>query len=281
MVSGSELASIAPSRSSSRGGRTTTRPSAKRGAATKLWEIREAAPSPTGMGDSIDRRDVPSRAAVANRLSFVGMVVFALLALVMVGRGGSGELAFQFPGGQLEFVTDRSAIPHEELLDSLFTSAVYRPAAEEWLRSRRFFSIQDHHLPDSLSAYLCDPIPEEPIDERLAKASECANKGVARGFVRLREERAVPFHPIGHQVSVGFPSPAPPRGRANACREGPLLGRTVTVLEPQSGRVQVVEVSGYYPCPGVGFPDLQLHRDDARALLRRPLMETEDLLVIW
>ena len=237
------------------------------------------------MGMADKSKTAPEKKSGLSKLQFYfltfSLAAFVALAAMLLREDAAGNVTFDFPGGQLIFEAERGLIPYSELLDSLFSSELYRPAAESWLRSERYFSIADQHLPDSLSAHLCDPIPEAPLDLMLEKARECAERGVARGFIRLRDERAVPFHRVGHEVVVGFPDPPPPTGRANACQNGDLLGKTVTVIEPESGRAKVVEVSGYYPCPGGPFPDLQIHRDDARQLLRRPLRETEQLLVVW
>ena len=176
-------------------------------------------------------------------------------------------------------------VSYDTILDMIFAKpdSVIALGVNEWFREmKHMYPLNDERLVTALASDLCDPIPESPIDERLKKARECADKPTASGLRKLAEKHSLPFHYIAIEALLGIPEipeDRPARGRASVCRDGDLLGKTLMIVVGEQS-IQV-EATGSYTCiPFTKYPDVQLSLEDAVKLFNRPINKHEPVLVV-
>jgi hypothetical protein len=186
--------------------------------------------------------------------------------------------------GTVNIKAARKTVDYAAALDSLFREEFSRNAIIGWLQDRQdMYQIEDRDLVDAISEDLCDPIPDEPLQDRLQLAAACASQPVPAGLRQLADGRLPPFHYVGLEVEIGTPAQEnqPPMGRANVCRERGLLGHNVRLVNPISQTTLTVEATGAYQCTGYEqVPDLQLHAVDAIKLFGRPTQRYERAIAV-
>jgi hypothetical protein len=210
---------------------------------------------------------------------FVAGVIAGALVMFLVGGQFSPKsptktmLKVTGPDGKSGFQlnVEGESIDYEKILNAMFASEFLKGAASTWLATKQnLYPIDSDTLVTAIATKLCEPIPDEPLAQRLAKGRECANKGVVSRLRALAFKRQPPFHYVGVDAQLGIPAHGanrPPRGRANVCRDGDFFGRKLQVANPRSGAFVEVEALGSYVCtPAVRFPDVQLSPEDARVL---------------
>lgn len=227
------------------------------------------------------------------------------LACVVYGFGGGMFLMFLLGGnmpisptsvnfkitdpsgqGSIELQVDGEEINYEAVLEHVFKDDILGPGVAGWLQQKQqMFRLHDEALVTAIESSLCDPIPATPLTDRVEKAKECAEKEVVSGLRTLASNHRTPFHYVGVVAKVGIPAQEehrPRPGRANVCRDGGLLGKTLEVIEPVTRTMIEVEATGSYSCTGyTKFPDIQLSMEDAGQLFgERPLGETEEIIVV-
>ncbi len=145
------------------------------------------------------------------------------------------------------------------------------------------YQLQDESLVSAIASDLCEPIPKQPLEERLTKSEECAKKKVPEGLRTLVRDHKPPFHYVGFKARLGVPGEEdrPAIGRANVCKEGGLLDKTLEVINKSSGRTIQVKATGSYTCTGFSkFPDLQLSAEDAEKLFGYKVVKPEGVVVV-
>lgn len=221
--------------------------------------------------------------------SLIPTALFAGVAVWAIGprvENPSGQhVTLEFPGGgKLDVSTEREGLDHETLMKQLFAKDFSRNGVLGWLKdNQRLYGLESPEMAQALNTMLCDPIPLDPLDQRLAKAKECASKPVAIALRRLSSDRAVPFHYVGNHVLVGVQKNSryrPGPGHANVCRTGPYVAQKLQVIDVVTNRVVEVEAGGVYECTVGKFPELQLDPEDAVKLFGRPTNEFEKVIVV-
>lgn len=154
------------------------------------------------------------------------------------------------------------------------------------LAEEGFYAADNPGIVDAIEA-LCDPIPNEPLEDFLSASTGCAERPVPARLRRLSREQDPPFHPVGIRVTVGVPSSddQPSPGYANTCQSGDLYRRNVVLINPDDGTRQVqVQASGHYGqgicAQFVETADIQLNEDDAFSIFDGPLAKFEEALAI-
>lgn len=225
--------------------------------------------------------------------SWVTVVAFVLLAGV---AGWMGRAAVENPTEQrfrIEFAdlgsvsieTRGGAIDYRTLLEKLFQDQFSRDGALGWLKERqKLYALTDPTLANALQTRLCEPIPDQPLTERMTRARVCADQPVASALRRIARDHAIPFHYVAIEARVGVQQSArhrPGAGRANVCRTGPLVGQRFQVIDESTRETIEVEAAGVYDCAVPDqFPDVQLDPDDATRLFQRPTARVERALVV-
>ncbi|MBE2243269.1 MAG: hypothetical protein IAE86_10975 [Burkholderiaceae bacterium] len=221
--------------------------------------------------------------------TLVPTVLFTALAMWVtrpVVQSPSGQLVtIEFPGGgRIEVRSKREALDHDELMTTLFSKDDSKRGVLGWLRDKQhLYSLENPELAQALSTTLCDPIPLEPLESRLAKAEECASKPSAAALRRLSQERAVPFHYVGVRVKAGVQAAKPHRpgaGRVNVCRTGKFVAQRLQIVDPVTSRVIEVQPGGTYECTVADHPDIQLDPEDAKRLFGRPPAQFESVIAV-
>ena len=196
----------------------------------------------------------------------VGAVVFSFADIQNVEIDPSGGFN----------VTTRT--PNDvEYLQTVWEDADRRAILVSVLAERGLFLADDIRVVEAITN-ICDPIPTEPLDARLAASQACAEQPVPTRLRALARQGDPPFHPAGSIVRIGVPEDQPPIGTANACQNGAWYRRRIELANIRDGRTVIVFASGHYGrgvC-GVGTADLQLNTEDALAILDSPLDTFEE-----
>jgi hypothetical protein len=225
------------------------------------------------------------------------VIIGLLVGFGMPKNPDTQSFTVTFPGGiSLEMALSRAEISYSRLLFELFVAepdskdslnqediTIIRVGVLEWLRTNQhIYAVTDVALVVALEEYLCDPIPREPLQERVRKQRECADRPVAGALRDLRDKARVPFHYVGIPVRVGVPDEGrPSEGRASVCGDSGMLGRRVELINQVSGQRIEVVASGSYTCTGFSrYPDIQLEPLDARNLFNVPLQEYQDAIAV-
>jgi hypothetical protein len=217
------------------------------------------------------------------------MAIFAALAgwlaRPLVAGATDQKVAVVFPGGmKLNVETRKEGTDYGALLAQLFGDEFARLGTTAWLREKqRLYSTDSPELADLLNRQICDPIPEHPVDQRITKARECAEKPLVGSLRRLAQSRAVPFHYVGVEVQAGVqisPPHRPGGGRVNVCRTGPFVGQRLQVIDPRTSVKVDVDAGGLYDCTIGEYPAIQLDPEDAGKLFGRPLAKLEKVIVV-
>lgn len=218
----------------------------------------------------------------SGNLKNVGMVVLAVVVVIIVAillvRPTSVELTF--PGGTARLAG--TSISHDSVLAKIWDEDFARAGLLGWLAEKNIFHIEDVRVVDALNNELCDPIPGQPLQDRIEAQQTCAEVSVASGLRELRESRRIPFHYVGRVVRIGVPTNGPRTGQAWVCRNSEFLGKTVELTILQTGKqIEVVAAGGVYNCTDVGnFPHLQLNREDAANLFPSALEQYQEAIAI-
>ena len=158
----------------------------------------------------------------------------------------------------------------------MFANDFMKDAAIKWLEKKeKIYPVESPDLASAVASELCSPIPDAPMDARLAKGRECARKPVVKALRELASEHMPPFHYVGITGKLGVPddeNDQPAKGKASVCRDSDLFGKNLQVVNPLDSTAIEVEASGYYLCThAVTFPDIQLGSGDASRLFpKRP-----------
>ena len=225
---------------------------------------------------------------------FVAGAMAGALVLFLVGNQFSPvsptKTQFKVTGpkgnGSIELNVEGESIDYEKILETMFSNDFLRPAAAGWLAEKQgLYNIDREELATAIATKLCEPIPQEPLNVRLAKGRACAEKLLAARLRELALKRRPPFHHVGKEGKMGYPSIAehrPRAGFANVCRHGDYYGRRLQIVNPQNGELVEVQADGHYNCtPATTFPDVQLGVKDIERLLgNRPLQELENVIVV-
>jgi len=214
---------------------------------------------------------------------FVGLAVWAINS--PVENPSAQEVTIAFPGGgKIHVRSERETLNFEALMTKLFSEDYSRNGLLGWLRDRKhLYSLETTELAEALKTKLCDPIPLEPLEERLAKAADCASKPAVDALRRLSSERVVPFHYVGLRVRAGIQAASPHRpgkGRVNVCRTGRYVAQRLQIIDPITNRVIEVQAGGTYECTVGEFPDIQLDPEDANELFGRPAGRFENAIAV-
>ena len=227
-------------------------------------------------------------------LTFVGglLVGLALMALlsstVMPLSPKKTTLKITGPKGQggFELNVEGESLDYENMLKQLFSDTFLRSAAVGWLEQKeKIYPIESPALATAISTEICSPIPNSPLEAKLAKGQECAQKPVASALRELSSEHKPPFHYVGIKGDMGVPDKRmnqPPRGTANVCRDGPFLGKKLQIGNLLNTKVIEVDAKGFYLCtPAATFPDIQLGPDNALELFpKTPLNKLEPVVIV-
>jgi hypothetical protein len=214
---------------------------------------------------------------------FTGLVVWAIGPRVKDPQGQ--QIDVEFPGGgKISIQSQREPLDHEVFLERLFATHFARNGILGWLREKqRVYLIDSPDLADALNRAICQPIPDKPMEERLAKAQECAAKPAVAALRSLSARRQIPFHYVGDRVLAGVQAQTPHRpgrGRANVCRTGPYVGQRLQVVDMARNESVEVEASNTYPCTVGEYPAIQLDPEDASVLFGRPANKLEEVIVV-
>ena len=131
-------------------------------------------------------------------------------------------------------------------------------------------------------ADLCEPIPQEPLEEYLRLSLECAEKEVPKRLRELERRGQPPFNQVGFNVRVSVPQEGdqPKPGKANTCLDGDLYKRSIRLVNTVDDRTVTVLADSHYG-KGIGCGQasgtghLQLNVQDALMLLDAPLEKFE------
>lgn len=195
----------------------------------------------------------------------------------------------QLPGessGSVKFNVEGEGIDYTRLLAAMFSNEFLKGGAISWLAEHQnLYPIASPDVATAISTELCEPIPKEPLDARISKGRECAEKPTAAALRRMASAHLPPFHYVGIRGILGVPgNPAdrPRLGHASVCRDGDLFGKQIQIANPQNGAHITVDATGSYVCtPAFSFPDVQLGTEDAFALLGdRPIMQKEEIIIV-
>ena len=167
-----------------------------------------------------------------------------------------------------------------EVLKYMYGHELLGPGMIGWLAEKSVYPIDKPELVEALGKDLCEPIPDDPMEELMAKGKACADLPVARGLRELARQRKPPFHYIGSPVRVSKQVEEPHRpqeGQANTCREGPFYRRNIQVRSPiDEYKAVEVSASSSYACPPNPQAHIQLNEVDMAKLFDGPVGETED-----
>ena len=211
---------------------------------------------------------------------------FAVLCLAVFSLASCAtKLSINFPeGDKVTVVADSKGISHSELLENIYSEETARDGLLSWLADKDVFSMEDRRLAEALNQRLCDPIPQEPLDERIKSADDCASQPVAEDLRGLVERRDVPFHYVGKHVDVGVQNDEPHRpndGEANVCGDSELFGRTLELTDEATGGRIEVAATRTYTCEGYAkYPGIQLNGKDAAKLFQKPLDKYQRAIVV-
>ena len=202
-------------------------------------------------------------------LAIVGGVALIVFILAFgFSRMGAKSLSIGLPlGASIDVEADD--MPQAELLDKMWANEFGRAGMLDWLFQRSVFQITDARLAEALEE-LCGDFPDTPLEDRVVKQQECADRTVAKALRALMRSRRPPFHYVGLQVRVGISldeEHRPANGYANACQESELLGRRIELTNPLNHKQVQVMATGRYPCSGMGITaDIQLNEVDASTI---------------
>ena len=174
--------------------------------------------------------------------------------------------------------TENTEIKHEALLEPTYNNDCARAGLVQWLASKQTFRGSDAKLVNVIVNTVGQPSSEDDREASLGIDRECSEKPAVAELRRRADTRRSPFHFVGAKVRVvGVPDERPPRGRADACRDGEFWRRTVRLTYPgDSQRLIQVEFTGHYPCTDPTAPDIQLTEEDAISLFGGPTRQFEE-----
>ena len=142
----------------------------------------------------------------------------------------------------------------------------------------------DPRFVTALSERLCEPIPDEPLSDKIKAGKKCSDLPVAKGLRNLASLYQVPFHHVGTIINVGISLDSehrPPEGKANVCEEGELRGKRIALTDMRSKQSIDVVATGRYACREFSrYPDLQLNSNDAGKLFSGPLDEYQKAIAV-
>lgn len=149
------------------------------------------------------------------------------------------------------------------------------------------FSIDSLNLVTAIESKVCEPFPNTPLNLRLQKMQECANKPVIKALRQIAFEHKSPFHPVGSIGRMGVPrimQNKPAEGFANVCKPGVYYGKKLQIRNQQNNEFIEVIANGTYSCPdmtGNNFPDIQLNPADAIKIFPNTKFASTEQVVIF
>lgn len=219
----------------------------------------------------------------------VGLALMALMSkTIMPISPKNTSLKITGPEGQggFELNVEGEALDYAKILEQLFADRFLRSAATGWLeQNEKVYPIESPAVVTAISTEICSPIPDSPLEARLEKGRECAQKPVAARLRELSSEHKPPFHYVGIKGDMGIPErkkDQPPPGRANVCRDGPFFGKKLQIGNLFNNTVIEVEATGFYLCtPAATLPAIQLSPDDALQLFpKTALSKLEPVIIV-
>jgi hypothetical protein len=219
----------------------------------------------------------------------LGVALMAILApRVMPSSPTKSTLKILVPGGKggIELNVEGDSVDYEKVLSQLFADDFMKDAAIKWLEKKeRIYPIESPDLAAAISSELCSPIPDAPMEARLEKGRECAQKPVVKALRELASEHRPPFHYVGITGKLGVPddeNDQPAKGKASVCRDSDFFGKNLQVVNPLDSTAIEVEATGYYLCThAVTFPDIQLGSEDATRLFPKTVRRRlEDVIIV-
>lgn len=216
-------------------------------------------------------------------MSFNKNVLYSFIAVLATGilgfaLGRNTDLQFKItgPGGHSAALTVAGgAIDHEEVMKKMFSDSFVASGVRDWLASnRKMASVRDVRLAGMIEQYACDSIPAEPLQDYLDALRTCAERPENRSLRDLALSRkGYPFHVVGVPLRVSVPEKMnwPDAENASICRDSPMFGTRIELVNPQRNTSIFVDATGSIPCSkiaGVGT-QLHLHPDASRKLFGR------------
>ena len=213
---------------------------------------------------------------------------FVVCGVVFFGSSNAREkkLTISIPNGPSMMVEAKgNEIDPKELLKQMYAEDFVKAGLVNWLVAKGYYHVSDARLSKALKMDLCDAIPQQPLSERIARATACADKEVASELRQMAQRRDVPFHYTGKVVTIGVPAVrrnVPPSGRANTCKEDDdLAGKRIELTNLVNQRQIEVLATGYYTCTGMtGTVDIQLSPSDARKLFDGPRRKYQEAIAV-
>lgn len=214
----------------------------------------------------------------------VAFVLGIIVGMLFFSGSSRRSLSLSAPNG---YTLNLDATEEDLSFDSLYSSITavraFRDALIERLSDDQIYQVTDARLADALHEHLCDPIPDQPLIERMNASRTCAELPVARRLRQLADMREVPFQYVGREIRVGVPSSEdqPQPRKAHACNNSEFRDREVQLTNPKRQVSVTVTASGSYDCTGFNqYPDIQLSYTDAQKLFNRPLDKYEDAIAV-
>ena len=124
---------------------------------------------------------------------------FALCFFWMTRDSEEQELHITGPGGwSLNAGAKNSKVNYQDLLNRLHDDDFGRDGLIGWLAAKGYFNFGDPRFVTALSERLCEPIPNEPLSDKIKAGKKCSDLPVAKGLRNLASLYQVPFSPCGY-----------------------------------------------------------------------------------
>lgn len=179
---------------------------------------------------------------------FIGCAIGGAL-VIMYGQFGpvnptKAAWEIKAPGFSITINSEGEGLNYQAILEAMFHNNFMKSAAIGWLgEEHNIYSLEDEKLVTAIEQRLCDEFPKKPLDERLKKAKDCAEKPVADKLRELANNHKPPFHFVGFEGEAGFlAGPGEPKkGIANVCKNGQFFGKRLQVLNPATNMLVEVD----------------------------------------
>ena len=219
---------------------------------------------------------------MANKISWpAALAIVFITTLVVVFVKPTSVTVTLSNGSEVRVIRERQTTV-EALLDSIFENELSRDEFQRWTATKQYYHIHDVDLVTALNKELCQPISRSSLDQWIEEAEVCARLPVVASLRELEQKNAIPFHPVGREVRVGFPGTVE-SGTAFVCKNSPFNDRLLELSSHRADTTITVQVVSDYRCPQNRFtphPDIQINRGDARYIFPGSLSRYDMALAI-
>lgn len=221
-------------------------------------------------------------------IGFIAGVFVTALTWYALDTSDQKEFSAKISTSGAEVTSTGSGVDPIKVLEKILNDPDKKGGILSLLETKHnVFSINSLNLVAAIESKVCEPFPNTPLNLRLQKMQECANKPVIKALRQIAFDHKSPFHPVGSIGRMGVPrnmQNKPAEGFANVCKPGVYYGKKLQIRNQGNNEFIEIIANGTYSCPditGNNFPDIQLNPTDAIKIFPNTKFASTEQVVIF